>query len=132
MSGLATYRGLGAPGLLIENVSLASTLVTLTLDQQGKVLVFDNTTAASRIRLPAPEAGIVYNVLFSTGGVSSRTKITSSGVYDILVAGTTGKGVANESTAEKGVIIQLVGLSEFRWAASRLGASTLNINSTST
>lgn len=133
MANRATYQGLGALNLDIENASLASTLVTLTLDQQSKLLVFDGTTAASRIRLPAPEAGMSYNILFSTGAVSTATKVLSSGVYDILCGNSTGKGAAINSTAERGQVLRFVGLNEFRWLGYRVGATTdVAITSTST
>ena len=129
---IASYKGLGSGLLRAESIGAVSTLYTLTQDQQGVLLFVGETTAASRIRLPAPAAGMQYTIIFSSQGVSSATKITSSGVYDILTAATTAKGVANETTAERGQIIQLTALNEFRWLAARLGASTLNINSTST
>ena len=129
---LATYQGLGGSLLRAESIGSVSTLYTLTQDQQGVLLVVGETTAASRIRLPAPSAGMQYTIVFSSQGVSSATKITSSGVYDILTAATTAKGVANETTVERGQIIQLTAFNEFRWFAARLGASTLNINSTTT
>ena len=129
---IASYQGLGGPLLRAESIGAVSTLYTLTQDQQGVLLFVGETTGASRIRLPAPTAGMQYTVIFSSQGVSSATKITSSGVYDILTAATTAKGVANETTAERGQIIQLTAINDFRWVAARLGASTLNINSTST
>ena len=129
---IASYKGLGSALLGAESIGAVSTLYTLTQDQQGRLLVVGETTAASRIRLPAPAAGMQYTIVFSSQGVSSATKVTSSGVYDIQTAATTAKGVANETTAERGQIIQLTALNDFRWLAARLGASTLNINSTST
>jgi len=130
MGNLATYKGLGSPVFDVEFLGTGSTRITLTADQQSKLLISGGD--ARQIRLPAPEVGMVYNVFFSSGGVSTATKITSSGAYDILTAGTTAKGVANESTAERGVWVQLVAINSFRWVASRLGGSTLNINSTTT
>ena len=129
---IASYKGLGSGLLRAESIGAVSTLYTLTQDQQGVLLFVGETTAASRIRLPAPAAGMQYTIIFSSQGVSSATKITSSGVYDILTAATTANGVANETTAERGQIIQLTAINDFRWVAARLGASTLNINSTST
>ena len=134
MSKLASYKGLGAYNYGVEFLSTASTLVTLDYEQQGKLLIFNGQTSASRIRLPQPEAGIVYNIFFTgAGGVSTSHKICSTvGGSDILCDATTKKAVANETTAQTGVGIQLIGLNEFRYVASRFGGSTLNINSTTT
>ena len=132
MSNKASYMGLGAPQSQVEIVSPGSTSYDLSLDQQGKLLAFN--TGAAQINLPAPEAGMVYNIFFlaSPTQASTATKIISSGDYDILCAATTAQAVANESTAENGVGISLFAINEFRWVASRFGGSTLNINSTTT
>ena len=130
MGNLATYKGLGSPVFDVEFLPTNSTRVTLTADQQSKLLISGGD--ARQIRLPAPEVGMVYNVLFSSGGVSTATKITSSGAYDILTAGTTAKGVANATTVETGVWIQTVAINSFRWVASRLGGSTLSIGAVTT
>ena len=130
MGNLATYKGLGSPVFDVEFLPTNSSRLTLTADQQSKLLISGGD--ARQIRLPAPEVGMVYNVFFSSGGVSTATKITSSGAYDILCGGSTAKGVANASTVEMGVWIQLVAINSFRWVASRLGGSTLQVQSTST
>ena len=130
MGNLATYKGLGSPVFDVEFLATNSSRLTLTADQQSKLLISGGD--ARQIRLPAPEVGMVYNVLFSSGGVSTATKITSSGAYDILCGASTAKGVANASTVEMGVWIQLVAINSFRWVASRLGGSTLQVQSTST
>ena len=123
---LATYKGLGALSARVEQVSLATTRVTLTQDQQGALLILDGSTGSTvEIALPAPAAGMIYNLFFSTGSVSVVTKILSTGVYDILVGGTTAKGVANATTAERGQGISLVAINEFRWIADRFGGTTL-------
>jgi len=106
MSRLASYKGLGAPLLDIEQLSSASSVVNLTVDQQGKLLWFDG--GIGRLNLPKPEAGMVYMIMNSTGGVSTVTKILSSGESDILTAATTAKGVGNASTVEAGVIVGCV------------------------
>ena len=130
MGNLASYKGLGAPNAAVEFLSTASTAVNLTVDQQGKLLIFD--AGIRQLNLPAPEAGMKFSIMNSTGGVSTVTKILSSGAYDILCAATTAKGVACESTVETGIIIDLVAINDYRWVASRRGGSTLNINSTTT
>ena len=123
---LATYKGLGALSARVEQVSLATTRVTLTQDQQGALLILDGSTGSTvEIALPAPAAGMIYNLFFSTGSVSVVTKILSTGVYDILVGGTTAKGVANATTVERGQGISLVAINEFRWIADRFGGTTL-------
>ena len=124
MARLASYKGVGAPAQLVEALSVTSTLLTLTDDQQGKFLTWGGQSSASRIRLPAPEAGMVYTIAFNGPGVSTATKITSSGAYDILTANTTGKGVSNETTAERGQVIQLVAINDVRWLATRQGGTT--------
>ena len=127
MSRLASYKGLGAPQLRVENVSLASTRVQLTDAQQGALLVLDGTTGSTvEIALPQPETGMEFHLLFTTGGVTAVTKILSTGFNsDILVAGSTAKGVANATTAEGGVYIRLVAVSDNRWMAFRQSGSTL-------
>ncbi|MHA2066516.1 MAG: hypothetical protein ACXABY_19260 [Candidatus Thorarchaeota archaeon] len=132
-----TYMGLGHPGYpgeAVEFLSTASTVVTLNYSQQGNLLIFNGQTSASRIRLPQPAAGMVYNILFTgAGGVTTAHKICSTvGGSKIQCAGTTANAVANETTAQIGVGIQLIGLNDTLWLASRFGGSTLNINSTST
>ncbi|MHA2066515.1 MAG: hypothetical protein ACXABY_19255 [Candidatus Thorarchaeota archaeon] len=130
MANLASYKGLGAPLLDVEALSTASTAVNLTADQQGKLLWFDG--GIRQINLPQPEAGMVYWLANTTGGVTTVTKILSSGESDILTAASTAKGVACESTVEAGIIIKVIGINDYRWVASREGGSTLNINTTTT
>ncbi len=134
MSELGTFKGLGAANFGVEFLSTASTLVNLDYDQQGKLLIFGGQTSCSRIILPQPAAGIVFRVFFTgAGGVTSAHKIISTvGGSDILCAATTKKGVANETTAQTGVGIELIGINDRRYVASRFGGSTLNINSTTT
>lgn len=132
MARKATYQGLGEAGSLVEHLSTASTALTLTDDQQGKWLVWNGQAAASRIRLPAPEAGMVYRILLNGPAVSSATKILSSGVYDIRTGNSTAKGVAAETTVENGQGFEFVALNDVRWHASRVGGSTLAITSTTT
>lgn len=132
MSNKATYMGLGAPVADVEFLSTASTSVDLTVDQQNKLLVVDGA-AIRQINLPAPEAGMSYHFVFNSSGgaASTATKVLSSG-YDILVAGTTGKGVANETTAQGGAVFAVFAINSYRWIATRGSASSLNVNSTST
>lgn len=122
----ATFKGLGSPSLEVEFLSTASTALTLTQDQQSKFLVWNGQAAASRIRLPAPEAGMEYFIYFNDAAVSSATKITSSGVYDIVCGNTTAKAVILASTAELSAGHHLIAINSYRWAALRIGASTLN------
>ena len=132
MSELAAYKGLGGTVNRVEFISTASTLTTLSLDQQGAFLVWNGQTSAARIRLPRPEAGMVYNIYFNATGVSTATKIISSGDYDIRTAASTAKAVAHETTAENGASIRLTAINGYRWVVDRLNASTLNFNSTTT
>lgn len=127
MSRLASYKGLGAPQLRVENVSLASTRVQLTDAQQGALLIFDGSTnSTGEIALPQPETGMEYHLLFTTGAAGSVTKILSTGFgSDILIAATTAKGVANLTTVESGVYIRLVAISDTRWMAFNQGAGAL-------
>ena len=124
---LATYQGLGAISARVEQVSLATTRVALTQDQQGALLVLDGSTGSTvEIALPtSPVAGMKYNLFFSTGAVTVVTKVLSTGVYDILVGDTTAKGVANATTVERGQGISLTAVNEFRWVADRFGGTTL-------
>ena len=109
--------GKGNLPLQVEHVSLATTRVTLTDDQQGKLLILDNSTGSTvEIALPAPEAGMQFTLFFSTGSVTNVTKVLST-AYDIDVAGSTAKGVAIDSTAEDGKIIVLIGKNDYRWLA---------------
>lgn len=131
MSGLGTYMGLGAPQYGVEQLTTASTTIDITNDQQGKLLIFDG--GIRQINLPTPEAGKVFRLMNSTGGVSTVTKILSTGAsIDIQCDATTAQGVGCESTVEGGIIIELIGISDYRYIASRAGGSTLNINSTTT
>lgn len=134
MSELGTFKGLGAANFGVEFLSTASTRVNLDYNQQGKLLIFNGQTTQSHIALPQPAAGIVFRIFFTgAGGVSTAHKICSTvGGSDILCAATTKKAVANETTAQIGVGIELIGINEFRYVASRFGGSTLNINSTTT
>jgi len=134
MSDLGTFKGLGAANFGVEFLSTASTALALTYDQQGKLLIFNGQTSCSRILLPQPAAGVVFRIFFTgAGGVSSVHKICSTvGGSDILCGATTKKAVGNETTAQTGVGIELIGINEYRYVASRFGGSTLNINSTTT
>ena len=125
MSRLASYRGQGAPVLEIEELSTLSTAIDLTADQQGKLLIFDS--GVGRLRLPKPEAGMVFMIMNSSGGVSTVTKILSSGECDILTGATTAKGVGHESTVEQGLITVLYAINDYRWVASRRFGSSLHI-----
>jgi len=122
----ATYKGLGSPVLDVEFLSTASTALTLTQEQQSKLLVWGGQSSAARIRLPAPEAGVEYFIFFNDAAVSSATKITSSGAYDIVCGGTTAKAVVLASTAELGAGHHLVAINSYRWVLDRFGGSTLN------
>src|SRR3990167_10613004 len=86
---LASYRGLGVPSVPVEFLSTASTALTLTQDQQARLLIWGGQAAASRINLPAPEAGMTYEIFFNGQAVSSATKIiaNAAGTYDMVVAG---------------------------------------------
>jgi len=131
MSRLASYKGLGSPINEVEFLSNASTTITLTADQQGKLLIWDG--AIAQINLPAPEAGMVFRLMNSTGGITSTpTKICSSGSYDILCNNTTKKAVCCGSTEEGGIIIELFGINDFRWVASSPNPGTTAVNSTTT
>ncbi len=114
---LGTYMGMGDLPLQVEHVSLATTRVTLADDQQGKLLILDDSTGSTvEIALPAPEAGMQYTLFFSTGSVTNVTKVLST-AYDIDVAGSTAKGVAIDSTDEDGKMIVLIGKNDYRWLA---------------
>ena len=114
---LATYMGLGGAVLAVEHVSLASTRVTLTNDQQGKLLILDDSTGSTvEIALPPPEAGMRYMLYFSTGAAGQVTKVLST-AYDIKTDGTTALGCAFHSTAEDGQLMILTAVSEHRWLA---------------
>jgi hypothetical protein len=69
---------------------------------------------------------MTYNLLFTTGAAGAVTKILSTGFdSDILVANSTAKGVANGTTVEGGVFIQLIAVSNNRWMAFAKGAGSL-------
>ena len=130
MSRLASYKGLGAPLLDVEQLSSASTAINLTPDQQGKLLWFDG--GIRQLNLPKPEAGMQFMIMNTTGGVSTVTKILSSGESDIQTFETTAKGVANATTVEAGVIAHLIAINDYRWIASRMGGSTLALGAVTT
>ena len=130
---LATYMGLGAAAYGIEFLSNATTAVELDYSHQGKLLIFPGQTSCSRIKVPAPVPGMVFNIYFTgSGGVSSAHKITSTGDLHDIKCITTAQGVACETTVTMGMGITLIGLNNVHWQASRFGGSTLNINSTTT
>ena len=120
---IASYKGLGAVGPAVEFLSTLSTVLTLTDNQQGLFLVYPGQSSAVRIRLPAPEAGKYFHLAFNGPAVSTATKITSSGVYDIVINGTTAKGVAFASTVELGAVLEVFGINEFRWLAVSQGST---------
>ena len=122
---IAAYRGLAAIGPLTQNISTASTVVTLTDNDQGVLLIWGGQTSAARIRLPAPEAGKMFRIIFNGPGVSTATKICSSGNGEILINGTTAKAVAFASTIELGAYLEVIGVNDFRYIANGHG-STVN------
>jgi len=109
--------GLGGSVLQVEHVSIASTRITLTDDQQGKLLILDGSTGSTvEIALPAPEAGMQYTLFFSTGAAGQVTKVLST-AFDIKTDGTTEKGCVLASTAEDGQIMVFTAISDSRWLA---------------
>ena len=117
MGRLGTYMGKGSLPLQVEFISLATTSITLTDDQQGKLLILDDSTASTvEIALPAPEAGMQYTLFFSTGAAGQVTKILST-AFDIKTDGTTEKGCVLASTAEDGQIMVFTAISDSRWLA---------------
>ena len=122
---IASYQGLGAFVGVPQFLSTASTLTTITNDQQGWV-VWGGQSSACRLRLPAPEAGKYFKIMFNGPAVSTATKIQSSGATDIVINGTTAKAVAFASTVELGAVLDVYGINEFRYLAVSQG-STVNI-----
>ena len=128
---LGTYMGMGGLSNSVEHISLASTRITLTDDQQGKLLILDDSTGSTvEIALPAPEAGMCYTLYFSTGAVSAVTKVLST-AFDIKVAGSTAKGAAFNTTAETGMGMVLYAISDYRWVAWGLNPLTAMATATS-
>ena len=129
MSRLGSYRGLGAPQWQVENLSTASTALTLTDDQQGKLLIWNANAGAARINLPAPEAGMTFTIYFHEDAVSSGTKIiaNNAGTFDFyLIDGTTGVAFApaDASTIEGGIGVTVTALNGLQWIVDKWGAST--------
>jgi hypothetical protein len=127
--------GLGGPQLQVENLTTGSTTLTLTDDQQGKLLVWNGQTSAARICLPQPETGMPYHIYFHSDAASSGTKIiaTSVGAYDVyLIDGTTGEcfAPADGSTVEGGIGVSLFAITDTRWIVDKWGASTLGFAAT--
>jgi len=136
-----SYQGLGAPSQRVVFLSTASTVVTLSQDDQGALLVWNGQAGASRFNLPAPSAGMSYEFFFNDLAVSSATKIISNalGTYDIVIkgvaAGTTAVAVAIGTTGELGASFKLVAINDTRWAAFQTYATTVdtqNLESTTT
>ena len=132
MPRLASYQGLGAPGLRVTNLSSASTALTLTDDQQSALLIWNSQSSASRISLPAPEIGMQYTIFMGGDAVSSATKFISNGAgtYDFYYASTaavetTGVAVAFGSTAEGGLFVEFTAISDVRWAITKQPYSTV-------
>ena len=130
MDQLATYKGLGAFIGGVETLSSASTIVTLTPDQQGKLLLWPGNAGSARILLPAPSAGMVFRILCVDDAVSSATKFVSSGgAVDIYYAHldkvqTTGRAVSLGTTLEGGGWVEFTGLSGTRWAVTDWGPAS--------
>lgn len=130
MSRRASYMGLGTPQLQIEYLSTASTVVTLTDDQQSKLLIWNgHDTSAVRINMPAPETGMQYSVYFQGDAISSGTKFIASSIaeYDFyLVDGTTAEvfAAADGSTVEGGVGVTMIAITDYRWIVDKWGCST--------
>ena len=84
-------------------------------------------SSASRIFLPQPEIGLQYYIMFLAQAVSSATKIgPSSGlVRDVVVNATTAAYGGHGSTAELGLLVQCIGLTDSRWLLSPMRASTI-------
>ena len=138
---LASYRGLGSPSVPVEFLSTASTALTLTQDQQARLLVWNGQSSAARINLPRPEAGMSYKIFFNALAVSSATKIISNaaGTYDMVLggvaAGSTAVAVAVGTTGELGKSLELVAINDTRWAVFQTYATTVdtqNLESTTT
>lgn len=137
----ATYKGLGAFVGGVETLSSASTIVTLTLDQQSQLLLWPGQAGASRILLPQAQIGLVYKVYFIDDAVSSATKLVSSGGSDDIYYAhidrvqTTGQAVSLGSTLEGGGWIEVTAISDVRWAVTDAKSSTvtgLNLGTTTT
>lgn len=129
----AGFRGLGKLNQELVNLSTGSTVLSLTLDQQDAYCIWGGQSSAARIRLPAPEEGMFYQIFMNGPGVSTATKFLSSALTfdgrrpDFVVGGTTAAGVAFASTAENGASIEFVGLSNYRWLALRGSGTTVGI-----
>ena len=126
-----TYKGLGAFDSAIETLSTASTVLTLTLDQQGKTLLWGGQAAASRIVLPQAQLGLVYTIVYTDDAFSSATMISCSGGTDDIYYShvdqvqTTGQGVSYGSTLEGGQRVELTGISSVRWMVTDNTRTTL-------
>jgi hypothetical protein len=140
MSDKATYKGLGAFIGGVETLSSASTIVTLTLDQQSKLLLWPGNAGPSRILLPQAQIGLVYRVAIIDDAVSSATKFVSSGGSDDLYFSietqiqTTGQAVAYGSTLEGGQVVTMEAISDNRWlvTGTRTTVSDGGLGSTTT
>ena len=140
---------------LLVNLSTLTTALTLSYEEHGgpeRLLLWNGQSSAARINLPSPSLapefktqGLEFNFLFTTGAVSSATKIISNGYTvpspgggtDIQLAnpGTTAVAVACGTTQEAGFAVKLVSIGATRWWAYQVGASTvdsINLESTST
>ena len=120
MSDIPTYMGLGAPALILENISTVSTAVSLGRTDLGKTMVWNGNAGPARIFLPqALERGEWINILIADQAVTSATLIGpssgNSGAQDIVItADTTGGFIQTASTEEVG-LLQFLALSPNRW-----------------
>jgi hypothetical protein len=137
-----TYKGLGASDELVETLSTGSTILALTLEQQNKLLLWGGNAASARILLPQAQAGLNYKIYFTDDGVSSATKIVSSGGTDdiyyphINKVQTTGQAVSLGTTLEGGSWVEMTGISSVRWVVAKHGppssVNDVNLGTTST
>jgi len=106
---------------LVENASSASSVVTLTTEQNNEIIVVPGFSSGMSVQLPAPTAGLKFTIVQSTGHTSTPMQVLASSDVDMLFAGggkssmaTTAIGAVAQTTAQ-GASADFIGLSAVRW-----------------
>lgn len=105
----------------VETLSTASTAVTITSTQSGKLLVSNGMTSGVTITLPTAVAGLSYIILQGAGHTSVALTVLGSSDGDILFGGggnttlaTSGVGIRANTTA-RGQLAELVAYAANSW-----------------
>ena len=98
--------------------------------------MYKRQAAASRIRLPRAERGLIYRIVLDGNSATSAILVGASsgnaGAQDIRLRGTTGGYVQAASTVDGGTILTFIGVSEGRYQVHIERGTTVTWNTTTT